>query len=104
MSSTLDTLVYFKSIFSTGWTSIPRGMSYPCNGKERLEIVSYNVWFDEQYFDERAKLVFDLIKGCDIICLQEVTRKFMKLLRTESWVRYNYCICDSQFGNYGVVI
>jgi endonuclease/exonuclease/phosphatase family metal-dependent hydrolase len=61
-----------------------------------LTLVTYNVWVGQDYFSLRARGLLQIVKDCeaDIICLQEVTPLFLKLILDQPWVRANYYISD----------
>jgi len=47
-----------------------------------LGVLTYNVWFDESNYEERAQILFGQILEADpdVVALQEVTPRFRKLL------------------------
>ena len=55
-----------------------------------LKIITYNVWYDRYKFEKRVNEIFSIIKIVDIICLQEVTPRFLKLLKNTKWIRSFY--------------
>jgi tyrosyl-DNA phosphodiesterase 2 len=61
-----------------------------------LTLVTYNVWFGQDYFYQRAEALFQIVKGCEaeIICLQEVTPIYLELILNQPWVQANYYISD----------
>lgn len=63
----------------------------------QLRFVTFNVWFDDYYRQERAKVLLKIIKNCaaDVIGLQEVTPKFLQLVLEQKWVRDKYYISDA---------
>lgn len=74
-----------------------------------LKVLTFNVWFDEVYFEERSRALVDLLKekDPDIICLQEMTPRLLNYLKERKWIRNNFYLsdCDSKTVNpYGVVI
>ena len=62
-----------------------------------LRLVTYNVWFSEYRQQIRAQAIFGILSAtkADIVCLQEVTPKFLSWLREEEFVRTNYALSDS---------
>ncbi|CAE7572359.1 TDP2 [Symbiodinium necroappetens] len=62
-----------------------------------LRLVTYNVWFSEYRQRIRAQALFGILSAtkADIVCLQEVTPKFLSWLREEDFVRTNYALSDS---------
>ena len=63
----------------------------------RLRLITYNVWFSEYRQWTRARAVFEILKSikADIVCLQEVTPKFLAWLREEDFVQTLYALSDS---------
>jgi tyrosyl-DNA phosphodiesterase 2 len=61
-----------------------------------LSFISYNVWFGEYYFAERAQAIFDILQNleADFLALQEVTPPFLKMLLEQEWVRKDYLLSD----------
>ncbi|KAF2078384.1 hypothetical protein CYY_000367 [Polysphondylium violaceum] len=80
------------------------------NNHNILTFITFNVWFDQYFWKERANHLFKIIKEKtpDIVCLQEVTPVFLDYLTSQLWVKDNYCLSDN--GNldtvypYGVVV
>ena len=74
---------------------------------DKLSVITYNIWFEDYAFQERLYAVLNLCKGTDIICLQEVRDKALKILLSIDWIQNEYTISDSG-GNsvypYGVLI
>ena len=62
-----------------------------------LRLVTYNVWFSEYRQWIRAQALFSILRSTDahVICLQEVTPKFLAWLREQSFVQANYALSDS---------
>ncbi len=62
----------------------------------QLSVVSYNVWFADVYWMERARGLFAIIETLapHVICLQEVTPRFLHLLSTQSWCQQHYIMSD----------
>ena len=60
-------------------------------------VVTYNVWFADLYWEERAKAMFGILKhsNADAICLQEVTPRFLELLKQQQWLQDSYYLSDS---------
>jgi poly(A) polymerase len=73
------------------------------NFLEHFTILSWNILSDEFKPDldheTRYRQICDVIKGYDIICLQEVTRTFLAILREQEWSR-DYWISDSNGGTF----
>jgi len=57
---------------------------------KELTVVTYNVCFENDFFDQRCEHIFQLIQGKDIICLQEVVPDFLEKLKKETWVQDSY--------------
>ena len=62
-----------------------------------LNVITYNVWFSEHRQQERAISLFGILENsnADLICLQEVTPFFLKLLTEQDWMRKQYMLSDS---------
>lgn len=85
------------------------GTSFPSISKTDVKLVTYNVWFSSKNWLNRAIVLFRIVKDQDpdVICFQEVTSDFLKVLLREDWVRNLYFISDalgSTVVPYGVVI
>lgn len=67
------------------------------DAKTELVLVSYNVWFSSRNQVARARALFEIMQAADadVICLQEVTPKFLAMLREEGWVKDSYMLSDS---------
>lgn len=83
--------------------------SHNVANKPTLKFVSYNVWFSEENWINRATALFNLIKqqDPDFICLQEVTPHFLKYLLEYEFFQKLYFINDitgSTVIPYGVLI
>jgi len=68
--------------------------------------VSYNVWFGEFHSETRFEAISKLLweTQADVICLQEVTEKFIRTLSSQPWVRESYIISHvgPDIGSYGI--
>lgn len=64
--------------------------------QQTLSFITYNVWFGEYFFTQRARALFSILQNsdADFIALQEVTPPFLKLLLDEEWVRKDYLLSD----------
>jgi len=76
---------------------------------KKLILVSYNIWYLRYFQKERNKAILKILKTCDadVICLQEVTKPFIKQMIKEDWVRNNYYISDgtgATINTYGIII
>lgn len=83
------------------WTCMPRSPTVEDNSRVlrtgRLRLLTYNVWFSPHRQRERAGALFKILEAADadIICLQEVTPKFLHWLRDQNWVRNGFLLSDS---------
>jgi hypothetical protein len=75
-----------------------------------LSCMTFNVWFKPWKFGLRAMSLFRIIEERmpSIVCLQEVTPRFLRLLASEPWVRENYFLSDNTAAQncspYGVLM
>jgi len=62
--------------------------------KPTLKFITYNVWFEEYDFVERADELSKILEKSspDYICLQEVTSEFVKILTSKSFVMNDYYV------------
>lgn len=77
--------------------------------EREIKLITYNVWFSTNNWVNRALSLFDIInrEDANLICLQEVTTDFLKLLLKQEWVRNCYFVSDANGSTvipYGVVI
>lgn len=64
---------------------------------DAVRLVTWNIWFDELEQDIRYHFVLDEILSIpliDIISIQEVTSRFLQLLRMDSRVRKDWLMTD----------
>lgn len=71
--------------------------------------MTYNVWFEDHRFGQRALALFHEMKAAnaDVIAMQEVTKEFLTLLLQQDWVRSSYFSSDADghtLGSYGVLL
>ncbi len=97
--------------FSASDDSVPA-----CPARPHLRVLTYNVLFDKYDADkictlERAPVIFGLLaaSGADVMCLQEVTGSWLRMLLKQEWVRRGYWCSDgpeaaSLGGEYGQVL
>jgi endonuclease/exonuclease/phosphatase family metal-dependent hydrolase len=76
---------------------------------DKLKIITYNVWFSEKNRINRAQALFAILEehDPDIICLQEVTLDFLKMLLNMNFIRTSYYVNDSTgstIPSYGVLM
>jgi endonuclease/exonuclease/phosphatase family metal-dependent hydrolase len=74
-----------------------------------LKLVTYNVWFSEKNWANRARKLLQIVQAehADIICLQEVTQHFLDVVLEEEWIRSNYMVTDARGSTitpYGVLM
>ena len=80
------------------------------NLNNSISCITYNVWFDEKAKEERAQALLDIVlsKNPDIICFQEVTASFLKIILENDEIRKQYCCSDTSLYRsitpYGVVM
>lgn len=73
---------------------------------DSLSVATWNVWFGEYGFEERAgALLAELERRClDIVALQEVTPRLLKIITACDWVREFYTLSEVEpawMGDYG---
>jgi tyrosyl-DNA phosphodiesterase 2 len=95
---------------------IPTAQWQPLSGnpidyskETELSLATYNVWFGETYFEERAQALLGILcrQRPHIIGLQEVTPLFLKLLLDQTWVQDEYWVSDCTgvtVDRYGVLM
>lgn len=77
---------------------------------KHLRIMSYNIWFADQEWQERQSHLLSMIKEYSphIICLQEVTPRFMVGFCDNVFIQSNYVLSSNKvgttLGQYGVMI
>lgn len=76
---------------------------------EHLTCATFNVWFDDLAFEQRATALLELLAGCDadLIALQEVTPRLLERILASDWVRASYAISDHRgmtVWPYGVLL
>lgn len=59
---------------------------------DKLQILTYNVWFEPHFFEERCTEIAKIIEttSADIVNLQEVTPRFLQILEEHTYIRNNY--------------
>ncbi len=96
--SELDCQFFDKG--SEKWASISRRApaSLAHSKSDVLKLVSYNVWFSEKNWKNRAHTLLDIVEeqSADIICFQEVTQDFLDELLLSKWVRASYSVTDAR--------
>jgi hypothetical protein len=77
--------------------------------KAEFSLLTWNVWFDDYQFTARVDHICKFIESADVdvVCLQEVTPRFIFQLRDQSWLT-KYDVSDdlqgSSVGSYGIVM
>jgi len=72
--------------------------------------VTYNVWFELDFYDQRCEQIFKILEcnKVDVICLQEVIPLFIEKLIKEKWIQDFYYLSniqgDSSFVPFGSVL
>ena len=59
-----------------------------------MKFLTYNVWFEQHNFYERAEALNQIFEksDADFICLQEVTNQFYNVLMNKDYIKRNYFI------------
>lgn len=76
---------------------------------DQISFVTFNVWFSPAFFEQRAEALFRIIDNLHphFACLQEVTPRFVALLREQEWFQRDY-VCSDAIGTtvnpYGVLM
>jgi endonuclease/exonuclease/phosphatase (EEP) superfamily protein YafD len=71
-----------------------------------LRIVTFNVWFESFYIEERfdALVLIIINRTADVVCLQEVTPKIEAAIRTSKVITDQYDMSPYPVDPYGVMI
>ena len=74
---------------------MPTGVE-PDVSRDRLALLTYNVWFGEFLWQERFAALLDVVRACrpDLVALQEVTPRHLEYLLAVEWVRREFRISD----------
>ena len=64
---------------------------------DQISFVTFNVLFSNAFFEQRAAALFRIIDSLHphFVCLQEVTPRFVALLREQGWVQRDYLCSDA---------
>lgn len=94
---------------SQSWMKSKNVDSNDLSNINAIKLLTYNVWFSDEYIEERAEALFKILNesDADIIALQEVTYHFLQLILMQDWIRKDYFISDFKgdtFGSYGVLL
>ncbi len=81
----------------------------PQTASTMAKLLTFNVSFAEEHFDERAEGLLDVLRAqnAHVIALQEVTRLLLCKLLAAPWIRDRYAVTDvtgTTFSYYGVVL
>jgi len=106
-STTLDIGKFDNNLQS--WKKIESKEFSELKSVKTIKLLTYNVWFSEEYISERAQGIFRILheSDADIIALQEVTFHFLQLILMQDWIRKEFFISDIKgdtFSSYGVVL
>lgn len=70
----------------------------PIAAPTELKLLTWNVWFDKTRINSRSSRIFELLRlyDADVVCLQEVTPRFVELLLSQPWAceRYAFSTTD----------
>ena len=68
----------------------------PDVSRDRIALLTWNVWFGEFLWQERFAALLDIARACrpDIVALQEVTHRHLEQLLAVDWVRREFRISD----------
>ncbi|CAF0895085.1 unnamed protein product [Adineta ricciae] len=92
------------------WSERQYDTGTPRNIWNQFRVVTYNIWFSEQYQPMRFQSLCDILHRSDaqIIGLQEMTPNILKHLVAQPFIQEKYCISDPDgrtfYGWYGVVL
>jgi len=88
---------------SSRWTRVPRAQEGP------LSALTFNVWFGDVAVERRARAALAMLeaRAPTFVALQEVTHRFLAVLRESAVVRERYWLSDadgSTFDEYGTIL
>lgn len=94
----------------SAWSQLPSGgvrhsTFAPHAPSDTLVVLSLNVWFEPYWFDTRARCQrewFERLEA-DVLCLQEVTPRYLQLLKNDPWVQRTYCFSTRVINGYGAL-
>jgi len=96
---------------NNNWQSLSKNSRAKNNGalSGQITLVTYNVCFDPDFFDQRCEHIFQLLQHhkVDIVCLQEVVPKFLDRLKKEVWIQQLYYLSNDQIDlslTYGCIL
>jgi len=96
---------------TNNWETISKHSRSKNNGTilKQITLVTYNVCFEQDFFDQRCDHIFDLLQNhrVDIVCLQEVVPKFLDKIKKEVWVQELYYLSNDHIDSslsYGCIL
>jgi tyrosyl-DNA phosphodiesterase 2 len=77
--------------------------------RDDLTLVTFNVWFDDYFAEERYRAIADLLRRemPDVMVFQEITQAALNVLLAQPWIREHYCraaVVGDSVGNYGMLM
>ena len=80
--------------------------SSPGPDPRSLRVITWNVWFDPFFFDERFEALIAIVlgKSPDVACFQEVTPRFAAAVRTSSIIAEAYDVSTNDVAPYGCMV
>lgn len=90
----IQSLDAFRFVRSAGaWKRVE---TEPDVTRDRLVLVTYNLWFGKFLWRERFAALLDVVRDCDpdLIALQEVTIRHLRCLLEDAWVRREFRLSD----------
>ncbi len=87
----LDTFRFVPEV--DAWRTVE---TEPDVSRDRLVLVTYNVWFEEFLWRERFAALLGVVRDCgpDLIALQEATPRHLQYLLADPWVRREFRLSD----------
>jgi tyrosyl-DNA phosphodiesterase 2 len=69
------------------------------NQRKTLKFLSFNVWFNEYNWDIRIKEILKIVeaKNPDVICFQEITKDFFKMILNTDNIKEKYYITAAPY-------
>lgn len=99
----------FSYAWDTGeWSRVNSHSTY-ISQEQQVTLITWNVWFDKFMFDKRVAEIIRIIveKDADLVCLQEVTPRFVQFLCKDEEIRKKYVLSDvdgASVNPYGVLM
>lgn len=96
-------------VFSAALDDWEPGQTSAGIGPARLSCLTWNVWFGDYAFDERAEGLLQELeeRKADLVALQEVTAPLLRRLASAPWIRRDYVLSNldpASMGDYGLLI